>query len=299
MIAVIPQAVLTTFVNQNNAEDLLALPIPAETINKLVTPEAAIKKVAQPFASFGGQMQESSSKFYIRVSERLRHKDRGITVWDYEHLVLEAFPNIYKVKCLPHTRYEPSTSGRIYNELAAGHVTIVTIPNLRNQNAINPLEPYTNLGDLEQIDAFLRQRISCFAHLHVRNPIFEQVRVAFMVKFYPQYDETFFKKQLQQAITNFLSPWAFDTSVNIRFGGRVDKSMLLNFIDEQYYVDYVKDFKLYHRPEKSATEVEKDIVEASKAASILVSAPAESHIIIPIPIITEVEVTDQCGCNAD
>lgn len=297
LIAVIPQAVLTTFVNQHNADDFLALPVPAETINKLAIPEAAIKKVSQPFASFGGQMQESSSKFYIRVSERLRHKDRGITIWDYEHLVLEAFPNIYKVKCLPHTRYEPSETGGIYSELAPGHVTVVTIPNLRNKNAVNPLEPYTNLGDLEQIKDFLLQRISCFVKLDVRNPIFEQVRVDCKVKFYPQYDETFFTKQLQQDITQFLSPWAFDASATIRFGGRVDKSTLINFIDEQYYIDYITDFKLYHRPEKSAVEIEKDLVEASKAASILVSAPAEMHLITSIPISVTTEMPEKCGCG--
>jgi hypothetical protein len=53
-------------------------------------------------------------------------------LWDYERLVLEAFPEIYKVKCLDHTQYEPSDSGEgIYRELAPGHVTIVTIPDLR------------------------------------------------------------------------------------------------------------------------------------------------------------------------
>lgn len=296
IISVIPQAALATFTDQGNAEDFLALPLPAGTISKLATPDAAIKKVEQPFASFGGQMREASPKFYIRVSERLRHKDRGIAIWDYEHLVLEAFPNIYKVKCLPHTRYEPSETRGIYNELSPGHVTVVTIPNLRNQNAVNPLEPYTNLGDLEQIHDFLRKRISCFAKLHVRNPIFEQVRVVCKVKFYSQYDETFFTKQLQQDITQFLSPWAFDAEAKIKFGGRVDKSTLINFIDERYYVDYVTDFKLYHRPEKSATEIEKDIIEASKAASILVSAPAELHLITPIPLAVEEAVSEQCGC---
>ena len=28
---------------------------------------------------------------------------RKVTAWDLERLVLEAFPEVFKVKCLPHT----------------------------------------------------------------------------------------------------------------------------------------------------------------------------------------------------
>ena len=41
-----------------------------------------------------------------------------------------------------------------------------------------------------------------------------------------------------------LSPWAFDVSHPLGFGGRVYASTLLNFIEELPYVDYVTDFKL-------------------------------------------------------
>jgi hypothetical protein len=57
---------------------------------------------AVPFPSFGGRETEDSSQFYKRVSERLRHKERAITIFDYERLVLESFPSIYKVKCVNH-----------------------------------------------------------------------------------------------------------------------------------------------------------------------------------------------------
>jgi hypothetical protein len=69
-----------------------------------------------PYPSFGGRVTEDNAEFYNRVSERLRHKDRAITIFDYERLVLESFPDIYRVKCIDHT-----DEGC---ELAPGHVLV-------------------------------------------------------------------------------------------------------------------------------------------------------------------------------
>ncbi len=77
----------------------------AKTISKLVVSNAAVKTIAQPFDGFGGRTRETDDHFYVRVSERLRHKQRAISIWDYEHILLEHFPQLYKVKCLNHTRF--------------------------------------------------------------------------------------------------------------------------------------------------------------------------------------------------
>ncbi|MBK6282383.1 MAG: baseplate J/gp47 family protein [Draconibacterium sp.] len=100
------QAAKVEFKDKNNDPDYLALPLPEKTISKMVVADSAIKKIDQPFTSFGGRIQEESDEFYTRVSERLRHKNRAITIWDYEHIILQNFPSVYKVKCLNHTRYE-------------------------------------------------------------------------------------------------------------------------------------------------------------------------------------------------
>jgi hypothetical protein len=130
------QALAATFIDHGNSARFAASTLAAETISKLAQPDSAVKSVRQPFPSFGGRAAELPAAFHTRISERLRHKDRAIGLWDYERLVLEAFPEIYKVKCLDHTQYEPSDSGEgIYRELAPGHVTIVTIPELRFNNS--------------------------------------------------------------------------------------------------------------------------------------------------------------------
>ncbi|MGV3589270.1 MAG: baseplate J/gp47 family protein [Adhaeribacter sp.] len=295
-IAVMAQAATATFQDQRNAEDFLALPLPAGSITELQEPLAGITEVAQPFASFGGHLKETPPHFYQRVSERLRHKDRGVTIWDYEHLTLEAFPGIYKVKCLPHTQYDPGLTGGIYNEQAAGHVTVVTIPNLRQKNHINPLQPYTSLGELEKIEAFLRRHFSCFVKLHVRNPIFEQVQVKCRVKYFPAYDPSAYEKLLNQEITRFLSPWAYGYGQDLQFGGKIYASTLIDFIEERPYVDYITDFELWHLPSNGLPDTKTDAAVASKACSVLVSVPEEQHELLLIPINAETSLQEKCGC---
>ena len=270
------QALEATFTDQGNDPAFPAKVLEPGTIAKLDQPDAAVKGILQPFPSFGGRGREAAGAFYTRVSERLRHKDRAIALWDYEHLILEAFPQIYKARCLNHVQYEPNESGTgIYRELAPGYVTVVTIPNQQFQNLRDPLRPYTSLGLLEQIAAFLAKRVSCFARLQVRNPQFEEVKVQFKVRLHEGFDESFYLNKLHESVMRFLSPWAFPGGGSPSFGGKIYKSVLINFVEEQPYVDYLTDFLLFHKFHDDAgvpQSVEKDEVEGSKAISILVSA---------------------------
>lgn len=298
IITVSAQAARATFKDQQNAADFLATQLPAGTIAKLLVPDAAVKKTEQPYPTFGGRPKEATEKFYTRVSERLRHKNRAVTTWDYEHLILEAFPHIYKVKCLNHTHFEPDDNGgsHVYNELAAGHVTIVTVPNLRNHNAIDPLRPYTSLGDLDLIKKFVEKYVSCFVKLHVHNPVFETVRVDFRVKFFPGTDEAFHRELLQNELVRFLSPWAFEEGKDLSFGGKIYKSSLIDFVEEQPYVDYVTDFQLFHQ-KNNLESPDREEVEASTAISILVSAAAEKHTVTPIPETETAVQAEVCRCD--
>ncbi|UWX56716.1 baseplate J/gp47 family protein [Chlorobaculum sp. MV4-Y] len=279
IIGVETQAARATRLTGNDSAGQLA----AESIKKAVTPDASVKKITQPYASFGGRKAEDETAFRTRVSERLRHRNRAITMWDYERLVLEAFPQIYKVKCLNHTRYEPGETGvGIYRELAPGHVTIVAVPNLLNNNAIDPLRPYTSLGELDLIRTYLEKHASELVSLHVENPVFETISTEFSVRFRQGVDEAFYIGQLQQELMKFLSPWAFEEGMDIAFGGKIHKSSLIDFVEERAYVDYVTDFKMYHTDGNGKTSGDLDEAATTLPLSILVSVEASGHAITPI-----------------
>jgi len=283
LIDVRAQVVRATFSNQQNAEDFLQKPLPASSISKLQIPDAAIKKVEQPYSSFGGRYTEDAPGFYGRVSERLRHKNRAITIRDIEQLVLEEFSDIHKVKCLNHTRLELDVMPTVYNELAPGHVTVVTIPDLKSRNAINPLRPYTSRSRLSSIKTFLQARANCNMKWHVENPSFEEIRVKTEVILtdLAAGNAAFYAKRLKDDLLKYLTPWAYTLNTDIRFGGKIAKSSIINFIEELEYIDVILNLELFHNKVDGSPESgDQDEILASTARSILVSAPAAKHEII-------------------
>ncbi|NOZ26260.1 MAG: hypothetical protein GXO94_09260 [Nitrospirae bacterium] len=264
LVDVRPNAAAAVFTDRDNDPSHLREPLKAGTIGKLAEPVSTIKGIEQPYASFGGRMAEDDRSFYTRVSERLRHKDRALTLWDYERIVLEEFPSLYKVKCLNHT--SPDSFH------APGHVTVVVVPDLRNRNAVNPLEPRADKNTLSEVEKLLRDHTGPFVKLHVENPAYEQVRLEFKVGLRSDYEFGYYSRMLEEEIKKFLSPWAFGEGMDIMFGGLIHKSVILNFIEGLTYVDFVTDFRMYHViGDKESPDT--DTVAASSPKAILVSAP--------------------------
>lgn len=274
----------------------------AGVIKKMVQRMGPIKSVTQPGDSFGGTPVESDAGYRKRVCERVRHKGRGAAVWDYERLVLEAFPEIYKVKCVSHAdRCSDSTPGC---------VSIAVIPQPMNRKGTLALEPMASAALRSRIHEFLTKRISRFIRLDVCNPRYEQLLVECSVGFYEGIDKGRYTDILNEDLKRFFSPWAYDDAEDIPFGGSIHASEVLTFIERRSYVDHVTDFKLYHcntglgigemsitlcededdvslrrasdfivRPDEEGFRVT-DAAEASTGRSILCSAP--EHLITPL-----------------
>ncbi|WP_437682266.1 baseplate J/gp47 family protein [Sorangium sp. So ce131] len=237
LVSVAANAVEVQLQDRGNDPAHLAAPLPGGSITKLKTPVAAVKAVRQPHASFGGRGVESAEAMTTRASERLRHKDRCLTAWDYERIVLGAFPGIHKVKCIPHAR-----DGAWH---APGHVLLVVVPDLRNQNARNPLEPRVDADTLARVAAHVQARAGMQVAVQVKNPAYQKVRLDFKVKLRAGHEFNAYRALLEQELIAFLSPWAYDAERAISFGGRIYRSVLLDFVEERSYVDYVTDFKMY------------------------------------------------------
>lgn len=264
MLDVIANAAEVAFVERGNERAHLDAQLPPGRIAKLKTPSSAIKSVRQPYGSFGGRPMESSSALTMRASERLRHKNRCITPWDYERIVLEAFPRVHKVKCVPHASGNGTWS-------APGHVLLVVVPDLRNDNARDPLAPRVDSDTLDAIAVHVQARAGMQVKIGVKNPTYQKVRLDFKVKLHRGYEPGFFVRLLKHELTAFLSPWAFDAERPISFGGVVYRSVLLDFVEEREYVDYVTDFKMYSYAGASSFGPDLAEVQARTPDAILVS----------------------------
>ena len=121
-------------------------PLPEKTVSKMVVADSAIKKIDQPFTSFGGKVKESSNDFYTRVSERpAAQKTVRLPFGITKGLFYRISPRVYKLKCLNHTRFEGTYTS--INEASPRHVSLIVVSNVRNKNAVDPLKPAHQFGD--------------------------------------------------------------------------------------------------------------------------------------------------------
>ncbi|GAA4276750.1 baseplate J/gp47 family protein [Aquimarina mytili] len=231
-IAIKTQAVQAVLSNEEIATTHFSRPLQQESIRDTQQFIPQIKSISQPFTSSHGRPAEKGSSFNQRISQRLRHKNRALTMWDYEHLVLDAFPEVYKVKCLSAIK-----------EL--GKIEITVVPDIRKSVPFHPFGPKVAANTLERIREFLDQRSPDLAEISVNNPVYLQVVTRCTVKFNLGVDAVFYKEKLIEEIKRFLSPWAFDDTDNIHLGGTLDAGVLVNFIAERPYVDFVANLKLF------------------------------------------------------
>ena len=246
-IGIHTQAIKVLFTNDAvNDKMRLSEPLPAQSIAKLKEADTAVKKVNQPYDSFGGRIPEIEGQFYVRVSELLRHKGRAIQKFDYERLALQAFPELFKVKCINHTY--GLNAHRFNNDftVAPGYVLLAVIPDLNKLKAGQSYEPSVPVSTLEKIVDYLCKRTSPFVRLKVMNPRYEKVNFCLKVKLYHGKDEVFYKEKLQQDLRNFLAPWAIGEYDKLTFGQSINRSDIVGFLETRDYIDYLLELKMAH-----------------------------------------------------
>jgi hypothetical protein len=269
------QAVAATFRNQGNAKDHFREPLPVGTVSKLASAIPGIAGVRQPSTSYGGRMAEDSAMWATRVSERIRHKQRALSTWDYERLVLECFPEVYKARCIPASPDRP------------GMVEMVVIPDVRKLLPSDPFAPKAPARLLRQVQEYLATLAPAFASVRVRNAEYVSVQVRLYVRFVTGADEAYHANLLNDQLNRFLSPWAYDDAADIALGGRIYANSIVNFVDRRDYVDFVAGVKLWSSSEGGSflpvpppPTGEGELVEAGSPYAVL--AAARTHAILVV-----------------
>ncbi|HWJ92674.1 MAG TPA: hypothetical protein VNR87_16265, partial [Flavisolibacter sp.] len=244
------QAMKAVFTNTDANDKLrLSKPIGAGQIAKLNEADASVKKVSQPFDSFGGEVPEEQKMFYVRVSELLRHKGRTIQKFDYERIVLNAFPQIFKAKCISHSF---GLNAHLYKNdfpYAPGYVIMAVVPDLFKLKAGNAFEPKVPVSLLEKIDAYVRCRASAFVRFRAMNPRYERVHISVRLKLVKGSDENYFREKTAEDIREFLAPWAVGEYHKIAFGQCLHRSDIVRFLELRQYVDFILDMNMRHEME--------------------------------------------------
>ena len=244
-----------------------------------------VKQVWQLFNSFNGRPPESSDKYHVRISERLRHKQRPVQVRDIIQVALEKFPQISIVKCF-------NTSDQNLMVTPGTNLQLILIPKeLKNGGSVNEA-PQVSLAILYEVKKFLSGITSPFINLEVGNPVYEKVKIICKVLFSSKASITSgaYLRQLTNDLNEYIAPWLFKDKEDVMIGNRIYKSDILMFIKTRPYVDYVSGFSVIHffnsknmisnelnqEIRDTAVDTEEYIV-CSSPGSVLI--PSSNHII--------------------
>lgn len=274
-VAIRAQAVGATFIDRGDTPEHLRQPLPAERITGFAEAVPAVKAVRQPYSSVGGRAAEQPGDFYTRVAERLRHKGRALTPWDYERMVLAAFPEVHRVKCLP--------VGTSPDPRLADVITLIVIPDIRGKRPFDPFEPKVAADCIARIERYLGAQTSPLVRLRVCNPAYIPLRVRLGVRFAAGADPGYYTPLLNQALGRYLSPWAYDQGAEIVFGGKVNANLIVDRVERLDYVDYVAGITLFTlsddgsqpRPIDSGFVVPPDAILVSDRQHVITAIGAE------------------------
>ncbi|HEX7645093.1 MAG TPA: hypothetical protein VF472_23065 [Burkholderiaceae bacterium] len=216
-----------------NSMSHLTEPLPAGRIKEARVSIPGLGSVHQIMSTFGGTPPEDEKQWTIRVSERLRHKNRAVTPEDYESIILQQFPEIYKVKCFPCMRDDEAH----WRQTAPGHILIVLIPYLKEIAASN-MKPKVNALLLKEVRQFVGGLASPFTAIKVRNPAYEQIQVRCKVKFKAGAGKGFHLNKINQDIVDYFSPWS-KRGLDARFGWQIRCNDVQSHIQRLDFVDSV------------------------------------------------------------
>jgi hypothetical protein len=279
VIAIHTNAVTAERVMDQASQSTVDFILPPNIIKNFSKNVKGIQNLWQLFPSSGGRPEESQEHYYVRVSERLRHKQRPVQIIDIVQVVLEKFPEILIVKCF-------SNSAQEHLVLPGVNLQVIVIPKEKEDGRFISEEPKVSLSTLYKVKKFLTRVVSPFANIEVGNPAYEKVKVVCKVVFADTEisDNGFYLRRLNEDINAYIAPWLYGREADLKIGSRIYKSDILNFIKTRPYVAYTTGFSVIHFYKKRdiATEsLEADILDTAFDSEDYISCSTQEAVLIP------------------
>jgi len=242
MMGIYPHALTATRIVDDNAL-LNEIKLPPNTIKSFKNKIPGINGINQLFSSFGGTPAETRDQYYIRVSERLRHKNRMVTIRDIEEVILEEYPQLLMAKIIT-----PESSYNNLNFSKNNKIRVIIVPKDADEVFFNNNQPRVNLSDLYKIKAFVESGISPFVEIEIENPIYEKIKLIGKVKFggKQNIDSGYYIQKLNEDIRRYLCPWLYESRSSFNIGSHIYIADLLNYIKKRPYIEYLTGFSVLH-----------------------------------------------------
>lgn len=218
-------------VRREQAGTAVSTSLPPLSIKGLQKEVRGIQQVFQLFPSFGGRPAETKEEYYVRVSERLRHKNRPVLGVDIIQMVLQQYPDILIAKYIAH------------HDDTGPDLQLIVVP--KQPTGMEVAEPRADMATLYSIRDYVKKLMPPYMDVAVHNPIYERVKVICDVCFHSN-DSSYYLSRLQEDIQRFLTPWLYDKGADLTIGSKIYKADLMSFISKLPYVKFMTAFSLIH-----------------------------------------------------
>jgi predicted phage baseplate assembly protein len=136
---------------------------PRETVIQLKASVPYIDRVANFEDASGGANRQSLDRVKRYGTRQLRHRDRAVTVEDFEDLAYAASPDVARAKAIPAFSDDGTQPGVI---------GLIVLPHS------DAPQPIPSLGLLEQVKAYLQARCPATAEAWVAGPVWVKITVS-------------------------------------------------------------------------------------------------------------------------
>jgi predicted phage baseplate assembly protein len=207
------------------------------TIVQLKTTIPYVDKVTNPEPARGGADAETTQSLRERGPRTIRHRDRAVTIEDYEDLAMLASPEVARAKCVP--LYDLSTDPDAKGKPLPGTVSMIIVP--RSIEA----RPLPSRALLERIAEHLDARRLPVVDLKIVSPHYVQVDIVAKVALTSIDRASEIQALVVDALRRFLHPLTggFDAA-GWDFGRKPQDSDVLQCIGEISGVDHVRSLQV-------------------------------------------------------
>jgi hypothetical protein len=217
---------------------------PDGAITQLKTTVPYVESVTNYLAADGGADAETLDSLIDRTPRTVRHRDRAVTIEDYEDLAMLASGEIARVRCVPLFDLKEKPLAMSKEEREPGMVSLIIVP--RSSDA----RPTPSIKLIDRVRAYLDVRRSPTTKLVIVGPKYVEVSVKIVVALRSMEGASKVEVAVAQALTSFLHPltggW---DGKGWNFGSQPHSSALYSLIEAVAGVGHVRSLNVITLPE--------------------------------------------------
>ena len=251
----------------------------SQSVNQLKTTVPYIDRVVNLEAAAGGANQEKLERLKERVPQKLRHRNRAVTLQDIEDLAYEASTDVKRVKLITPDLMTPEFSalnGRFWLDPTKKDITLddyinskrtqitntddfkTMIENMNNNSGKVKLivlpnskerQPNPSLALLEKVESYIQSRCEAMLDLTVTVPQWQEIIVTATITPTTYQGLDRLRETINRRLEAFLHPLTGGSGDGWRFGRYPQKSDFYALIQSISGVDHVDLLEINPDPE--------------------------------------------------